>query len=491
MTAMSAVTAKQMRQIETDAFRRGIDAGDLMDQAGAGLAAWILNHFPEPGRAIAFIGKGNNGGDTLVVIDHLHRAGWQVSLRTSHPASEWTALTRQRFRRLDLPSSTPLPIGKGPLLLLDGLLGIGGKGTLRDPLSALAKEMAHLRQTAGAHIIAIDLPSGLDADDGSGGDVVADITLTLGVPKLGLLQDSASAYCGRLGLIPLAELPEPDLPGIRITTPHAFPHLSAPRPHDFHKGDAGRVRVLAGSPGMSGAATLASHGALRAGAGLVTLFLDPDNPATPAPEIMTLRLSKRISAMFENLCDARIIGPGLGRLTTPQAEALITDLQRDTVPTVLDADALNLLATSQRLDLLRPHHLITPHPGEFARLAPDLADLPREEAATRFSERHPCTLLLKGTRTLIAAPGENPRLNPTGHAGMATGGQGDVLAGVCGALLARGLSPLDAGSWAAWLCGRAAELAITHGGESEESCTPTHTLAHLGGAFLDWRSQRR
>ncbi|MBK1828620.1 NAD(P)H-hydrate dehydratase [Haloferula rosea] len=488
---MSAVTASQMRQLEDQAFSRGIEAGSLMDEAGKGLARWLLDHFPQPGRAIAFIGKGKNGGDALVVLDQLRRAGWTIALRASHPTHEWTTLARQRLRRLGIEPDQGLPAGPGPLILLDGLLGIGARGALREPLDALAEEMSRLRNQAGGIVVAIDLPSGLNADDGSSGGLVADITLTLGAPKIGLLQDVAARYCGRLGLIPLAGLPMPDQPGLELTTPALLSHLSTPRPHDFHKGDAGRVRILAGSPGMSGAATLASHGALRAGAGLITLFLDPENPATPLPEVMTKRLSKRIPALFEDRCDARVIGPGLGRLTAPQAEALLEGLAQDTTPTVLDADALNLLAGSDRLDLLRSHHLITPHPGEFARLAPDLAGLLREEAATRFVDRHPCTLLLKGTRTLIATAGRNPRINPTGHAGMASGGQGDVLSGVCGALLAGGLCPLDAGSWAAWLCGRAAERAITHGGESEESCTATHTIDHLGGAFRDWREQRR
>jgi len=488
---MSAVTATEMLEIESAAFRRGTTAGALMDQAGAGIAQWILDHFPNPGRVIAFIGKGNNGGDALVVLEHLQQAGWHTALRASHPTTEWSTLSRQRLRRLDLQPDTSVPTGPGPLLLLDGLLGIGGKGALREPIAPLAAEMKQLRETAGAVIVAIDLPSGLHADDGSGGDVVADITLTLGAAKLGLFQDPAAAFTGRLGLIPLAELPPPDRPGIQLTSPQAFPHLSAPRPHTAHKGDAGRVSILAGSPGMSGAAALASHGALRGGAGLVTLFLDPDNPAAPPAEVMTRRLSKRIHAMFEEPSHARVIGPGLGRLTEPQAESLIAGLAQDTTPTVLDADALNLLAETSRLDLLQAHHLITPHPGEFARLAPDLAGLPREEAVSQFIQRHPCTLLLKGTRTLTAAPDQDARLNPTGHAGMASGGQGDVLAGVCGALLARGLSPLDAGSWAAWLCGRASERAVTHTGESEESCTASHTFEHLGGAFRDWREQRR
>jgi NAD(P)H-hydrate epimerase len=154
---------------------------------------------------------------------------------------------------------------------------------------------------------------------------------------------------------------------------------------------------------------------------------------------------------------------------------------------VLDADGLNLLAAAGTTALLESRHLITPHPGEFRRLAPDLAEQDRLDAATAFVARHPCALLLKGARTLVAAPGEATRFNPTGHAGMASGGQGDVLAGVAGAFLAQGLKPADAASLAAWLCGRAAERALEKGPITIAS----DTLAELGGAMRDWQERRR
>lgn len=487
---MSAVTAGEMRELEAAAFRRGAEAGTLMDLAGAGIARRLLDHFPRPGTAIAFIGKGNNGGDALVVLDHLRHAGWQVGLRCACPAHQAGVLPRQRLQRLDLaPMARVQPEAPRPLLLLDGLLGIGAKGALREPLAALAAEMNDLRRHHGALVAAIDLPSGLDADTGElhPGGVVADLTLTVGVPKLGLFADDAANACGRLMLVPLEDLPEPDRPGLRLASPETFPGLLVPRPHDFHKGKAGRVSVLAGSPGMSGAAVLCANGALRGGAGLVTVHA---HDALPAPaEIMVRASADRIAEAFDAPADARVIGPGLG--VPADAGRLLDLLERNEVPAALDADALNLIAARGRLDLLRPSYLITPHPGEFARLAPDLAGLPRAEAAARFVERHPCTLLLKGARTLVAAPGGDLRINPTGHAGMASGGQGDVLSGICGALLASGCAPPDAAMLGAWLCGRAAERALTHGRQSEESCVATDTLAHLGGAFDDWRGRRR
>lgn len=490
---MSPVTVAEMRALEDAAFRTGTDPGELMDRAGRGIARRLLDHFPTPGRAVAYLGKGNNAGDALVVLEELRRHGWRIALRVAHPATECSTLTRQRLRRLGIDETPVIPHGPGPLLLLDALLGIGAAGAPRAPLDGLAREMAEQRRDHGGIVVGIDLPSGLDADTGEAADgtVVADLTITVGAPKSGLLHDGATGQVGRLLVVPLDELTPPDRGRPQLATPESFPALLRPRPHDFHKGDAGRIAVLAGSPGMSGAATLAASGALRGGAGLVSLFLDPGNPAAPPAEIMVRHSTRRIEHAFDSAADAFVIGPGLGTLNEPHRDTLFDRLADDDRPVVLDADALNLIAAAGRADLLRPHHLITPHPGEFSRLAPDLADLPRVDAATRFVGRHPCTLLLKGARTVIAAPGANPRLNPTGHAGMASGGQGDVLAGVAGALLGSGLAPVDAATLAAWLCGRAAERALTHGAESEQSLSASDTLAHLGGAFRDWRERRR
>ncbi|GAA5481284.1 NAD(P)H-hydrate dehydratase [Haloferula sargassicola] len=490
---MAWVTANEMRTLEASAFSSGVDPGELMDRAAWGIARRLLDYFPAPGRAVAFMGKGNNAGDAVAVLEILRRHGWRVSLRSCHPMIEWSVLTRQRARRAGLNPEAEIPSGPGPLLLLDGLLGIGAKGDLREPLLGMAREMGELRRHRGAWVVAIDLPSGLHTDEGTSGQggVTADLTVTVGVPKKGLHADAAADRIGQLFLAPLEELPPPAGRAPRWAFPEAFPDLLPPRAHSFHKGDAGRVAVLAGSTNMSGAAVLSATGALRGGAGLVTLFLDPDNRAAPRPEIMTRRVGSRIEAAFDERADARVIGPGLGGLTPPQRKSLLDRFADPATPLVLDADALNLLAAESATALLAGHHLITPHPGEFARLAPDLAKLPRLEAARRFTDRHPCTLLLKGARTVVCGPGGDLRINPTGHAGMATGGQGDVLAGVCGALAASGISLTDAAMLGAWLCGRAAERAVTHGGQSQESCTAGDTLAHLGGAFRDWHERRR
>ncbi|MCW1922532.1 NAD(P)H-hydrate dehydratase [Luteolibacter arcticus] len=488
---MSFVTGAAMRSLEEAAFRRGVSAESLMDRAGEGIARRLLDHFPQPGRAVAYIGKGNNGGDALVALRYLREAGWQIALKAAYPETEWGVLPRRKRRELveELPNA--LPEGSGPLLLLDGLLGIGARGTLREPLARLAEEMAWLRDSHGAVVAAMDLPSGIDADSGEGRGVVADLTITVGVAKLGLSTPAGIASAGRILLVPLGDLPPPEGSALELFGPDAFPGLLSPRPHDFHKGDSGRIGLLAGSPGMTGAAVLAATAALRAGAGLVTLHVEPEflpSLAAPMPPEVMVKVSPTpVTDAFSAGHDALVIGPGIANMSKTGQADLLARLAKPHPPAVLDADGLNFLATAGKTALLDSRHLITPHPGEFRRLAPDLAEKDRLAAAVAFVTRHPCTLLLKGARTLVAAPGEATRFNPTGHAGMASGGQGDVLSGVAGAFLAQGMKPCDAASLAAWLCGRAAERALAKGPVT----TASDTLDELGGAMRDWQERRR
>jgi NAD(P)H-hydrate epimerase len=356
--------------------------------------------------------------------------------------------------------------------------------------------MNRLKREAGAWIAAIDLPSGVDPDLGEihPGAVKADITFMIGAPKRGLLASRAVNATGALALVPVEGLACDTPGGMELISPQTLSAGRERRPFDFHKGQAGRVGLLAGSAIYTGAATLAVRGALRGGAGLVTLHVVEEAFAAVAakcPAEAIVRPLARPLELLEDPYDARVIGPGLGAATAEFAEELRALLRRADSPCVVDADALNLLAMTGGVGRLPDHHVLTPHPGEFRRLAPDLARLPREEAAREFTKRHTPVLLLKGARTLVAHGGETLWCNATGTPGMATAGQGDVLAGVIGALLAKGLPPCEAACLAAWLCGRAAERALWHGGHSEESLLAGDTADHLGGAFRDWREAAR
>jgi hydroxyethylthiazole kinase-like uncharacterized protein yjeF len=488
---MSFVTGAAMRSLEEAAFRRGVTAEHLMDLAGAGIARRLQAQFPRPGLAVGYIGKGNNGGDALVVLRHLREAGWQIALRPAWPETEWGVLPRRKFRELGIQAVAKVPeSGTGPLLLLDGLLGIGAKGGLREPLAGLAREMAELRDHRGAIVAALDLPSGLDADSGDGDAVTADLTLTVGAPKRGMAMVNGIQRCGRVVLVPLEDLPLPEDGDLKLFCPEAFAGLLPPRAHDFHKGDSGRVGILAGSPGMTGAAVLCASSALHAGAGLVRVHVEENFlshlAAAMPPEAMVQASAAPVNEAFEARHDALVIGPGLGHAGKTYQAALLTRLT-EAIPAVIDADALNWIAAAGRLDALREWHVITPHPGEFKRLAPDLAGMEREAAVKAFVERYPCTLLLKGARTLVGKAGEAMRFNPTGHAGMASGGQGDVLSGVIGTLLAQGLKGPDAAALGAWLCGRAAERCLGDG----PVCLASDTVKELGGAMRDWGEGRR
>ena len=198
-----------------------------------------------------------------------------------------------------------------------------------------------------------------------------------------------------------------------------------------------------------------------------------------------------IEEIRDSRADAWVIGPGIGELDVAEGTLLLDFLTHISAPAVIDADALNLIAQSENLSLLNERHIITPHPGEFQRLAPDLASMPREKATRIFADRVPVTLLLKGCRTIITRSGHPLWCNATGTPGMATGGQGDLLAGVIGARLAGGQDPLEAAALSAWLCGRAAEIALCMPGLSEESLTPSDVALNLGAAFLDWKNSTR
>jgi len=497
---MGSVTADEMRRIEAAAFRAGATPGGLMEIAGRRTGQAMRRFFPVPGTAVAYLGKGHNAGDALIALRELRSAGWRISVRAAYPMIEWASLTRAVFRKLGEIELHERPLDptelERPLVLVDGLVGIGARGGLRGPLAELAKEMNQLRETRGARIAAVDLPSGIDPDSGEifPGSVQADVTFTLGVPKRGVLDSRAVNAVGALVLVSVDELPIPEGGDRRMISPQTLPGVGLPRPFDFHKGMAGRVGVFAGSVSYRGAAILAATGALRGGAGLVTLHVPGEiveRVAARCPPEVMIRGISHPDELQEFGCDAWVVGPGLGELEESWTAGLLRLIERDAIPCVIDADALNAVARMGALSRLPAGHVLTPHPGEFKRLAPDLEGRSREDAARSLAERISPVLLLKGARTLVTAKGQPLWCNSTGTPGMACGGQGDALAGVIGALLAAGTTSLEAAACGAWLCGRASEIALADRRLSEESLLPEDTLAHLGEAFLDWRELSR
>lgn len=480
-----------MRALEERAFADGISAEALMEEAGARIAQAVRQFAPGTGRCLVCFGKGHNGGDALVAARHLAAAGWEIELRPAFPAEAWAELTARKYRELRV---APQSRGErtGSVVVLDGLLGIGAGGALREPIRSATREINQHRREEHALVFALDLPTGLDADTGAADldTVIADYTLTIGCAKIGLLADSATNFIGRLAVLPLAELTRrlAASPSATVATAAALSPLLPRRRFDTHKGDCGRVGIIAGSPGFTGAAVMAAEACVHAGAGLVTLYASPEAQpllaARGAPEVMVHAIDS-----YADILDARhdvlAIGPGLG---ASRREEILFLIQRASPPMIVDADALNALATHvELLGSCAGPRLLTPHPGEMARLDPTTATLSRREIVERFTGRFPATLLLKGARTLIAERGHPLSYNSSGTPGMASGGMGDVLTGVLAALAGQGLALYDAARLGAWLCGRAAEIAVVRG-ESEESLSATHVITHLGPAFRDLRA---
>ena len=498
---MSAVTIAETLELEAIAKSNGWSEEQLLNLAGERLGRAIGRRFPNPGTVVAYLGKGHNAGDTLVALRILRdQFGWKIAARLAFSFADLAPLTQKKWQELGSDFSLDNPPAwrdlEGPLLLLDGLLGSGSSCPMRAPLTALGEEMASLRRIAGARIAAVDLPSGIDPDSGEifENTVTADATFMIGNAKSGLLNGHAAVATGSLALVPVEALTAPSIASKKLISPQTLDFGKAPRPFDFHKGMAGRVAILAGSESYSGAAVLAASGALRGGAGLVTLFVPKSVHALISdkcpPEIIVRGIDNP-REILEFCFDSIIAGCGLGGMNTIFGQGLLDLLRDSPVPTVVDADALNFVARFGSVEVFTDQHILTPHPGEFAKLAPDLATLPREDAARQFADRGSATLLLKGCRTLVTRRGEPLWCNSTGTPAMATGGQGDLLAGVIGARLAIGDSPLEAAQLGAWICGRSAEIALDDKFISEESLTPSDVLRFLGAAFRDWKASSR
>ena len=483
-----------MQAAEQAVFARGTTIESLMDQAGLGIARAVRQFFPNPGSCIVFCGKGHNGGDALVAAEQLQRVGWKIDLRLPFLEENCSELTQKKLKLLrESPAQSPDTIDRATrTVILDGLLGTGAKSFLREPIRSAAREINRLRREENAFVFSVDLPTGLDADSGENDpedSVIADVTVTIGYAKHGLIVDSALDFVGRIEVVPLAGLwSDVTAPNELVATPASLGSMLSRRTFSAYKNQFGRIGVIAGSKGFVGAAIMATEGALRAGAGLVEVFVPEDIydvVASAAPVEAMVKPVRRYRDLLEEKVDVWALGPGLGK---SRASEVLNLVENATQPMVVDADGLNIVA--EKIDILRScrgPRLLTPHPGEMQRLM-DVGKMVRAGMARNFCDRFPITLLLKGSRTIVCERGKPISYNTTGNPGMASGGMGDVLTGVCAGLAGRQLSLYDCGRLGAWACGRAAEIAISHKGESEESLLASNVTANLGGAFNELRN---
>jgi NAD(P)H-hydrate epimerase len=423
----------------------------LMGRAAEALDREIDQRWPLAQRITIVCGPGNNGGDGYVLARRLQAKHREVRVHAlngqlpgvgdgARAATDWIAAGGR---------TTPVPERLNPAdVVVDALFGIG----LTRPLEGAAAAAVAAINRQNAPVLAVDLPSGLCADRGRvlGAAVRATATVTMLTGKPGLLTGEGPALTGALTLAPLlaaGETEPAEAPDLELIGAGWLPQWLPPRKRTAHKGDFGHVLLAGGDYGMAGAIRLAAEACARAGAGLSSVWTRPEHAAMllgARPELMVA--GGPAGPAFAELlarATALVVGPGLGR--SDWARALLRPMLLAARPVVVDADALNLLAESPWV--LSPLHVLTPHPGEAARLlgtSSALVQADRIGAATTLAQRYEAVVVLKGAGTLIAAPERKPMLCDAANPGLASGGSGDVLAGLIGGLLAQGLPPFEA-----------------------------------------------
>jgi hydroxyethylthiazole kinase-like uncharacterized protein yjeF len=441
---MKVVTVQQMRDADRRTIERGTPGDVLMERAGTRVVEFLEREFAPLARqrVVIFCGTGNNGGDGLVMGRLLQ--------------------TRVEALQVVRVTDPPGPVDREATIVVDALLGTGARELLEGRYAELVRAIHH--DFPRAKVVAVDIPSAMQ--------VRADYTVTFAAPKAEMLLSPHAANAGQLIVADIGIPAEFLESALELSEPADFARLFAPRKRDSHKGDYGHVLVVGGAPGKTGAAAMAGIAALRAGAGLVTVACS--DASRLAPELM----SQPLDAVSLERITVLALGPGLG-----SAKNLIERLMSEAkIPTVIDADALNGIAGTDFRGR-GVETVVTPHPGEMARLLGRAVTDRLADARAFAQERNVC-LVLKGFRTLIAFPDGNVWINPTGSPALAKGGSGDILTGLIAGLLAQ--HPQEPGlavRAAVWLHGRAGELAAK---ELTEQCViATDLLRYLPGAIRE------
>ena len=519
---MRVLNSRQMRDADRRTIEEiGIPSIVLMENAGRQAVAAMEAAFEDlaSSQVGVLCGRGNNGGDGFVIARTLIQRGVDVEVFLLGTVAEITGDARTNLEILGRIGLTVVEITSAQEwelhateiaecdLLVDAILGTGFRGQLSGLLETVVADVNDL----GIPVVAIDLPTGLSSDSHvlEGTAIEASMTITLGAPKIPLVFPPADSHGGDLVIADIG-IPSPvfdELEGdyLELLTRERMREIVPSRAAESHKGDFGRVLVIAGSVGRTGAAHLAAIGALRSGAGLVTI-------ATPrsclpvlaamAPEYMTEGLDETaagtidysaIDRVLDLHADVIAVGPGLGQ--APGTSAFVQALlERAGVPLVLDADALNAFTGEPERLLGRDgvDVIITPHPGEMARLLDTTIEVVqgnRLAHARAFAAGHKVHVVLKGHRTIIAGPDGRTFVNLTGNAGMATGGSGDLLTGMVAAWFAQLLDAEAASKLAVYLHGTAGDLAEAD--EGEVGLIASDIAARLGDAVLELTARRK
>jgi NAD(P)H-hydrate epimerase len=511
---LGVFTAEEMRRLDQRAITElGIPGAVLMENAGRGAAAAIVDALPTLGaprrgaRVVVVCGKGGNGGDGFVVARWLKRHGARPTVLLVPAPADVAGDALRKLEELRRAGIRPRPFAgdraTAALLarahvVVDALLGTGARGVPEGGISQAIEAI----NAAGRPVVALDIPSGLSANTGAhaGAVIRASMTLTFAGLKRGLVTSPGDELAGRVAVIPIGVADHEAARGVAtfLLEPRDVAHHFPRRARAGHKGTYGHLLLVAGSLGKTGAAALAAMAAMRSGVGLVTvatpasqqpvvagLVLEAMTESLPETSARTLGLKARETILeLAGSRDAVAIGPGIGldADTMQVARALVRELRQ---PMAIDADGLTALAG--HLDALREApaaRCLTPHPGEMARmLGAHVDEIQRDriETAREFATRHRVHVVLKGARSVIGTPDGRIFVNPTGNPGMASGGTGDVLTGVLGAFLARGLDPEAALLSSVYLHGSAGDVAAERVGE--ESLVARDVVAAIPEAF--------
>lgn len=475
--AHDVYTSAEIRQLDTAAIASGIPGIQLMKRAARTAFGVLLERFPEPEQITVYCGSGNNAGDGYILAALAAQRCLPVHVIQVGEANKLTgdALRAYEFAQQENVSILPFGATVAPKVgvIVDALLGIGLSGEPKERFAAVIEQINRARLP----VLALDIPSGLEADTGAvhGVAVAATLTITFIGLKRGLLSGRGPALCGEVCVAGL-DLPDalyaqqtPQLQSLSLA--ELLQHLS-PRAADAHKGDFGHVMVIGGDTGYGGAALMAAEAAARTGAGLVSIATRPEHiPAILArrPEVMACGV---VSGQELEPWLARptvlVVGPGLGR--SPWSEQMLQQALKSGLPMILDADALNIVAAGRVVPAgtRRDNWLLTPHPGEAARLLEvNTADVQSDRFAfvQTLQQRYGGAVILKGAGSLVAGKGAVLGVVNAGNPGMATGGMGDVLSGILGGLLAQGVGLTEAAQLGACLHAAAADLAAEEVGQ--------------------------
>ncbi len=473
---MKILNSEQMRNVDKRTTERfGIPSIVLMENAAIAVIDAIEAHYPNVDRAAVFCGTGQNGGDGLAIARHLENRGvvpviFVVGDRTKFSGdaqTNFTACERLAIPIYDIADpdhvEDALVHAADADVVVDAIFGTGLNRAPSGVHAEVIRAIAELRLP----VVAVDLPSGANASSNQLFDpcVQAEVTVTFAAPKVCHVFEPAATYCGEVIVadisIPEAALEQEEVP-LALLTPKDIQPLVAPRLAQTHKGTDGHVGVIAGSTGRSGAAVMCARGAIRTGAGLVSVMTDPETAKlVPAASIESMTYSGADVREFLQHKTAALIGPGL---PDPERAYAWVRAAGDAIDLPLNIDASGLNAFAGRANEINPSgkpRVITPHPGELARLAGSDAktiNADRIASARDAARTCNCVVVLKGYQTLVAEPDGHVHVNPTGNPGMASGGMGDVLSGMVAALLARGDDPADAACAAVYLHGLAGDL---------------------------------